>query len=60
VQCARGKVHVHIKAPVQAIEVPTQPFTHIHIDLVGPLPASVSGKTHLLTIMDRSTRWTYP
>jgi hypothetical protein len=42
---------------VQAIEVPTQPFTHIHIDLVGPLPASASGKTHLLTIMDRSTRW---
>ena len=28
----------------------------MHIDLVGPLPPS-GGHTHILTIMDRSTRW---
>jgi transposase InsO family protein len=57
VQCARSKVHVHVKSAVQAIEIPPRPFSHIHVDLVGPLPASRGGKTHLFTIMDRSTRW---
>ena len=34
---------------------PAKRFSHIHIDIVGPLPPS-SGFTHLLTIMDRTTR----
>jgi len=29
----------------------------VHVDLVGPLPASRQGFTHLLTAIDRSTRW---
>jgi transposase InsO family protein len=57
VQCARSKVHVHVKAPVQPIAVPPQPFNHVHIDIVGLLPATASGKVHLFTVMDRSTRW---
>jgi transposase InsO family protein len=32
-------------------------FSHIHVDLVGPLPPSANGCTHLLTIIDRTTRW---
>ena len=44
-------------APVQALPVPEKRFSHIHVDLVGPLPTSASGHTHLLTIVDRSTRW---
>jgi hypothetical protein len=36
---------------------PTQQFSYLHIDQVGPLPASSSGHTHLFTILDRSTRW---
>ena len=38
------------------IFVPHRRFAHVHIDLVGPLPLS-GGHTHILTIMDRSTRW---
>ena len=38
------------------IPVPAKRFSHIHIDLVGPLPTS-EVFTHLLTIIDRTTRW---
>jgi len=55
--CARGKVTRQPQAPVQPIQIPQQRFSHIHLDIVGPLPASSSGHTHLLTIIDRSTRW---
>jgi hypothetical protein len=34
----------------------THPGTHIHVDLVGPLPAS-KGFTYLFTIIDRIFRW---
>jgi IS30 family transposase len=36
--------------------VPARRFSHIHVDLVGPLPTS-KGFTHLFTIMDRTSRW---
>lgn len=36
--------------------MPARRFTHIKIDLVGPLPPS-HGFTHLLIIVDRTTRW---
>ena len=36
--------------------MPSRRFSHIHVDLVGPLPAS-KGFTHLFTIMDRTSRW---
>jgi len=55
--CQRGKVVRHVKAPVQPIAVPDRRFQHLHVDLVGPLPTSQEGFTHLLTILDRSTRW---
>ena len=29
----------------------------MHVDLVGPLPASAEGHVYLLTVVDRSTRW---
>jgi len=32
-------------------------FSHVHVDLVGPLPASSDGHVYLLTIIVRSTRW---
>ena len=31
-------------------------FDHVHVDLVGPLPAS-RGYTYLFTMVDRFTRW---
>ncbi|GFO10357.1 Pol polyprotein [Plakobranchus ocellatus] len=36
--------------------MPSRRFSHLHIDLVGPLPPS-EGFTHLLTIIDRTSRW---
>ena len=42
---------------MQPIQVPTARFSHVHLDLVGPLPATKEGFTHLLTVVDRSTRW---
>ena len=57
-QCQRSKIQTHNHAPLQHFKVPAKRFSHIHIyiDIVGPLPPS-SGFTHLLTIMDKTTRW---
>jgi hypothetical protein len=54
--CQRSKCGTHTTLVPDSIPVPSKRFTHIHIDLVGPLPACNS-YTHLLTIVDRSTRW---
>jgi transposase InsO family protein len=54
--CQKSKVQQHTCAPLSDFKVPNQRFGHIHVDLVGPLPPS-HGYTHLLTIIDRFTRW---
>jgi hypothetical protein len=38
------------------IPVPVRRFSHLHVDLVGPLPRS-SGFSYLFTVVDRTTRW---
>lgn len=53
-QCA--KVHRHTKAPLVPFLVPERRFNHVNVDLVGPLPSS-HRYTHLLTMVDRTTRW---
>ena len=53
--CQRSKVTQHTKAPVHVIPVPARRFSHLHVDLVGPLPSS-SGCEWLLTVVDRTTR----
>ena len=54
--CQRSKVCRHVHAPLQSFPLPDTRFSHIHVDVVGPLPPS-RGYTHLLTIVDRFTRW---
>ena len=54
--CQASKIQRHYRAPVEAIPVPPRRFTHVHVDIVGPLPTS-RGYTYLLTILDRTTRW---
>jgi cleavage and polyadenylation specificity factor subunit 1 len=56
-RCAAAKVTAQPRAAVQPIEVPLARFSHLHIDLVGPLPASKEGYSYIFTIIDRSTRW---
>ncbi|KAK3735900.1 hypothetical protein RRG08_041086 [Elysia crispata] len=54
--CQTSKIQSHVRSPVIKIPVPAKKFSHIHVDLVGPLPPS-EGFTHLLTIIDRTARW---
>ena len=56
IACQTSKVQQHIRAPLETFQVPHRRFDHIHVDLVGPLPPS-NGFTHLLTVVDRFTRW---
>jgi transposase InsO family protein len=56
-RCARAKVHKQPAAAVRPIPVPTQRFSHVHLDLVGPLPTSAQGFRYLLTMVDRTSRW---
>ena len=52
--CQRGKVTRHVHVRPEPIAMPHRRFSHIHVDLVGPLPTA-RGATHLFTIIDRST-----
>ena len=55
--CQKAKIHVHTNMPVERLPAPTKRFSHIHIDLVGPLNPPCEGKNTLLTIIDRWTGW---
>ena len=52
-----AKVTRQPSTTVDKIEIPTARFSHVLVDIVGPLPPSGEGYTHLLTMIDRSTRW---
>ena len=54
--CQRAKVHRHNVTPLGTFAKPDARFSHVHMDLVGPLPSS-EGCTHILTCIDRFTRW---
>ncbi|XP_068209304.1 uncharacterized protein [Palaemon carinicauda] len=45
------------KAPLNPIPSIGEPFAELVIDVVGPLPRTKLGFTHLLTIMDRASRF---
>jgi IS30 family transposase len=55
--CQTAKVTRQPAAPVHSIPVPTTRFSHLHLDLFRPLPASADRSSHILTVVDRSTRW---
>nr|VZI50019.1 unnamed protein product [Spirometra erinaceieuropaei] len=54
--CQRAKTHRHTITPPGTFATPDAHFSHVHIDLVGPLPPSY-GSTYMLTCIDRFTRW---
>jgi hypothetical protein len=56
-ECQRGKVTKQPAAATQAIPVPEKQFSHLHVDLVVPLPTSPEGFKYIFTIIDCSTRW---
>lgn len=55
-QCQSSKVQRHERSPLTSFLVPDERFSHVHIDIVGPLPSS-RGYSYLLTCVDRYTRW---
>ena len=54
--CQRSKVSVHVHLQPDPVHVPKRRFSHVHVDLVGPLPVS-KGFSYLFTVIDRTTRW---
>ncbi|BHF78459.1 hypothetical protein SprV_0602157200 [Sparganum proliferum] len=56
IPCQRSKIQRHNKAPIGTFPGPGARFSHVHLDIVGPLPLS-NGCSYLLTCVDRFTRW---
>ena len=54
--CGVSKVALHTKPQVLPIPIPATRFEHVHVDIVGPFPPD-RGYRHLLTMIDRTTRW---
>ena len=48
--CQSSKIYRHTRTPPELFPVPEKTFSHINIDIIGPLPQS-SECTHLLTII---------
>jgi transposase InsO family protein len=48
-------VHRHVRLRPVHVTVLERRFSHIHVDLVGPLPAS-EGPNYVFTVIDRNTR----
>ncbi|XP_064479324.1 uncharacterized protein K02A2.6-like [Ornithodoros turicata] len=53
--CQRVKVQRHTTTPFTAFPLPDARFSHVHIDIVGPLPPS-RGHSYILTCVDRFSR----
>lgn len=56
VACQKTKVQQHTKTPLANFLVPDERFSHIHLDIIGPLPIC-HGFKYCLTMVDRFTRW---
>ena len=55
IPCQQAKVQKHVIPPISEFVVPPKRFQHLHLDLVS-MPSS-NGFNHLLTVVDRFTRW---
>jgi transposase InsO family protein len=42
--------------PIQPISVPERRFTHMNVDIVGPLPTLVEGFSYVFNMVGRFTR----
>ena len=51
IPCQKSKISTLVHSPVPSIPVQTLRFSHVHIDIVGPLPSSQS-YSYLLTMFD--------
>ncbi|EFA01457.1 Retrovirus-related Pol polyprotein from transposon 412-like Protein [Tribolium castaneum] len=56
IRCQREKNQRHTHAPFGAFTNPEACFTHVHVDIVEPLPHA-EGKQYLRTMINRFTTW---
>ncbi|KAG8175300.1 hypothetical protein JTE90_008310 [Oedothorax gibbosus] len=56
IPCQKSKIARHNKTPLGKFVDQTERFSHVHIDIVGPLPPS-QNNYYCLTMIDRFTRW---
>jgi hypothetical protein len=54
--CQQGKIHRHTCLAPQPIPIPQRRFSHLLVDLVGPLQYSNNFK-YIFTIIDRTSKW---
>jgi hypothetical protein len=54
--CQRGKIHRHTCLAPQPIPIPPWHFSHLHVDLVGPLQYSNSFN-YFFTIIHCTSKW---
>lgn len=55
-ECQRNKTHRHTKSEVGSYPLPSCRFSHINVDVIGPLTPS-RGFSYCLTVVDRFSRW---
>ena len=59
--CQQSKIGRHVSKPISELPHPTQRFSTVHIDIVGPLPIpeidSMQRPRYLLTMIDAYSRW---
>lgn len=56
VDCQKSKISRHVVQNPNHFVAPDGRFDHVHMDIVGPLPAS-EGFIYCLTMIDRFSRW---
>jgi hypothetical protein len=57
ISCAQRKTHRHnVVAPMVTMKVP-EPFQRVSVDILGPLPITLSGNRYVLCFTDHCTRW---
>jgi len=54
--CQRAKHYQH-KTPWQNTPIPGEVFEDVSLDVVGPVPTSLTGKSYILVVQDRLSRW---
>jgi len=55
--CQKSKVGRHTRKQIGSLPCPSQRFSHVHMDIVGPLDQDPLLPNYLLTVIDSHTRW---
>jgi len=55
--CIRAKRKQLMNQLPRPVSVPSRPFQHIGVDVVGPFPTTQNGNVFILTVIDHFTRW---